>query len=125
MLDFGFCEKVGLFGQIRADQKQVRENHRPLLPIPVDNVRGRLAEPKPIDVSGDSKTGEQDVQMDPPEAEKPEPDKSVCLGFEDHGVVWILILWVENFMDDIQDEFFANLSQATIDTAIEVWFFGF
>ena len=25
-------------------------------------------------------------------------------------------------MDDIEDEFFANLSQATIDTAIEVCF---
>ena len=26
-------------------------------------------------------------------------------------------------MDDIEDEFFANLSQATIDSAIEVWIF--
>ena len=29
---------------------------------------------------------------------------------------------VESFMDDIEDEFFANLSQTTIDTAIEVCF---
>ena len=48
-----------------------------------------------MDVSGDSKIGQQDVQMDPPEekpeAEKPEAEKSVCLGFLDQGVVWILI----------------------------------
>ena len=44
-----------------------------------------------MDVSGDSKTGQQDVQMDPPEAEKPEAEKSVCFGFVDQAVVWILI----------------------------------
>ena len=39
MLDFGFCDKLGFFVQIRADQKQVRANHRPVPSIPVDNVR--------------------------------------------------------------------------------------
>ena len=78
MLDLWVCEKVGWVFQIRADQKQVAENHRPVAPIPVDNVRGRVGEVQAMEIC------QEDIQMDPQEApkgipENPAPEKSVSL----------------------------------------------
>ena len=81
-VEFWVLDNGCLFFQIRLDQKQVRQNHGPIAPIPVDNVRARVDQPEPMDVCTNSESGQDDVQIDPPEPEKPPPEKSVSLVVE-------------------------------------------
>ena len=80
-----------------------------------------------MDICRDLEGGQEEIQIDPqepgkPMADKAAPEKSVSLFVLNLQFVWGCWVQVETFMDDIEDEFFANLSQATIDTAIEVCF---
>ena len=75
------------FVQVQSDNLQMRQNHKAIPPIPVDNVRERMVQVERMDISVESKNGKDDIEMAPAGADV---RKSVCCGDCEHGD-WFLI----------------------------------
>ena len=77
------------FVQVQSDNLQMRQNHKAIPPIPVDNVRERMVQVERMDISVESKNGKDDIEMAPAGADV---RKSVCCGDCEHGDWFLIVL---------------------------------